>query len=90
MKVKEIIEKHGMNCVEVEVYNADRMHFRSIHTDSIRSCYEYDENDEVLDFEVMCEERYNDTVLANSCVSADFSEWYGDNNAQILVIIIPE
>ena len=35
------------------------------------------------------EEEYNNTILANSCVQANFNEWYGDlaNFQNVLVIV---
>lgn len=41
-----------------------------------------------IDWEIMDEDRYGSTILANSTVIADFAEWFGDNDAKILCVLI--
>lgn len=91
------------NAYDVEIYQF-RSPMHSIHTDSITSIYGKDEDggdlfddiDQLPDREFeaawmwMDEAEYNQTILANSSITADFAEWYGDKNAQVLVIILGE
>lgn len=40
------------------------------------------------DVQMMDEEDYGDTILANSSMCADFEDWYGDKNAKVLVVVL--
>ena len=87
MTIKDVINEHKGEYVDCEVYEyTDRR--RVIHTDFIRSIDDPDMNAEVIDWELMDEDDYDKSVLANSSVSADFSEWYDDKEAKVLVIMI--
>lgn len=88
--VKEIISECGEGKI-IEVY-AYRYKGHNLHGDYIINVDEvYSEdiylNKEAADYEVMDEERYNETILANS--SMYFSDFF-DVNDEILVIILPE
>lgn len=90
MKISEIIEKYGNEAAEIEVYRltVNQRYYRGIHTDVIKCVDDYEYNDEAIDYELMDEEEYDNTVLCNTCVCADFAEWYGDNAKKVLVIIV--
>lgn len=84
-----LLTKEASECVEVECYEGVYGNDYSFHTDKIKS---YDKKpkpyDIVLEYELMDEDDYNDSVLANSSESADFAEWYNDENAMVLVVLI--
>ena len=88
-ELKELLEEQGREYVNMEVYSY-LFSNHSIHTDSIKSVEEYSDDDEVIDYELMNEEDYQRTILANSCDIADFAEWYDDANAIVLIVIIDE
>lgn len=73
--------------VEVEVYKMAGSSNR-IHTDNIQSYDKYTGEERAINYGLMDEGRYNETILANSCVTADFADWYGDKTAKVLVILI--
>lgn len=39
-------------------------------------------------YELMNEEEYNNTLMANGDIYADFEDWYGDKDAKVLCIMI--
>lgn len=89
MTIREYCSKHDI--VEVEIYESidGNAHY---HTDNLRAVEsepDYDiELDDVLDYWAMGQIDYDNTILANSSIRADFDEWYDDENAQILVVLI--
>ena len=90
MTIKEMKEKYAVQFVDVEVYEINSKR-KSVHTDFVDSVDDYTDETKVDDFysELMDENRYNETICAN-CDDADFSEWYDDSDAKILVIILEE
>lgn len=94
MTIKEVKEHYKGQYVECEIYRftdfTHRVHSDFIYTpDDIENDL-YNENEEVVYEELMDEEEYGMTVIANCDVTADFEDWFGDKNAQILVIILSE
>lgn len=88
MTVKETLEYYKGKFVDVEVYrnfNSSRFGF---HTDRIKSVENYDDNDEVIEEELMDEEDYSNSILANGGINADFEDWYGDKDAKVLCLKI--
>lgn len=65
---------------------------KKIHTDCIEYIEYEDVSDDapVEDFELMDEERYKFSALANDWMEADFKTWYGSSDARILVVIIAD
>ncbi len=95
MTVKELIkEKYTDEIADLEVYAfTGKRH--SIHSDFIHNLDEVFASESYEDFEVaaweiMDEERYKNTIVANSTEEASFSTWYNDKNAKVLVIVIGE
>ena len=43
---------------------------------------------EVEHWQIMNEQDYDDTILANSEIRANFQEWYGDKNVVVLCILV--
>ena len=91
MTIREIMNMYEV--ADVEVYESKGVgpHFPNhFHTDNCRPIEEYDinqEHDRIL-YEAMDEDEYNQTMLANASVFADFEGWYGDKNAKVLCIMI--
>ena len=48
----------------------------------------YTDESEVGFYEVMNEEEYDNSILANGEIRADFESWYGDKNAKVLCIML--
>lgn len=93
-KITDLLKEEVQKCADVELYGyAGKNH--SIHADYIIPL-DYDLNFKELycesineiDFEIMEENHYNNTIMANSCDSADFEELYGDKNAKVLVVVL--
>lgn len=90
---KNTLIEIAKDCADVEIYTADFNHYRGFHSDFISGTILSlsDLPDEFIgDYEIMDEEDYNNSVLANSCMSADFKDWYSNKNAKVLVINLPE
>ena len=86
MKVKELLKEVPFTDYEIYTSPFSRLSF---HTDNIRDYTEDDYLDkEVLFHQLYDEDHYDKTILANSCVSADFGEWYDDKNATVLCILV--
>jgi len=95
MTVKELIkEQYNDNIANFEVYAfVGKVH--KIHGDFITNIDEVFSEEkyqdcEVESWEIMDQERYNDSILANSSETADFEMFYDDKDAKVLVIIIGE
>ena len=85
MTVKELLKNETYS--DYEVYTSP-FGKKSFHTDNIRF-YEEDYLDkDVKSYCVMDEEEYDSTILANSCTKADFKEWYDDEKATVLCILV--
>lgn len=82
MTIRDVKEMFGDKFFDYEVYEGKRF-----HTDFCRSTEEYSDEDEVETWELVDEEGYNNTILANASPAADFDEWYGDQNVKILLIL---
>ncbi len=92
MKITDIINRHYGEYADLEVYYSIHRN-GDIHTDNLRFIEDIPEDEmdgtgEVISWELMDEEDYNNSVLANACVTADFNAWYGDKNAKVLVILM--
>lgn len=97
MNVSETIKElqNSNDYVEYQIYAyTDRTHREhgDFITDDLNEIYgiEFLKDKEVLHYEIMDEERYNETILANCCTSADFEVWYDDKDAKVLVMFLSE
>ena len=94
MTIKEVKEYYKGQYVECEIYRftdfTHRVHSDFIYTSDDIEHDQYNENEEVVYEELMDEKEYGMTVIANTDTAADFEDWFGDKNAQILVIILSE
>ena len=89
--VAEVKEMYKGRYDDIEFYRF-RFGQKIIHTDCVKSIEYEDVSDDapVEEFELMDEERYNFSVLANCCEEADFKTWYGSAKARVLVVIIAD
>ena len=83
MTVGEVKEMYSGRYVDCEIWEDGGN--GTFHTDNIRS---RDDGDDVVDWELMDEDDYEHSVLANSCTVADFESWYGDSGAKVLCILV--
>lgn len=90
---KEEVKKMAAQAAEVEIYRfnqADRF-VRGIHTDNT-ACLDMSIDNLPEDFtgqvELMDEEEYGNTILANSSMDADFEDWHGSKDAKVLVVVL--
>ena len=90
---KEEVNKMAAQAAEVEIYRFTQQdrYIRGIHTDNTDSMdVKVDDLPDEFKGEVqlMDEEEYDNTLLANSSMSADFESWYGDKDAKVLVVVL--
>lgn len=94
MTIADVKKEYEGRYEAVEVYKPIEGEVDCFHTDNCvslggdSSYGNYTEDMEVSLYELMDEEEYNNTLLANGCLDADFDEWYGDKNAKILCIMV--
>ena len=91
MTVNEAKELYKNEYVEVEIYEplSTGQHCPSrFHTDNCRAVDDYDEDAEAGLVELMGEDDYNHTLLANGDICADFDDWYGDKEAKVLCVML--
>ena len=90
---REEVKKMAAQAAEVEIYRfnqADR-YIRGIHTDNT-ACLDMSVDNLPDEFtgkvELMDEEEYDNTILANSSMDADFEDWHGSKDAKVLVVVL--
>lgn len=87
------IKQMAAQAAEVEIYHFTQLdrYIRSIHTDNT-ACLDITVDNLPEEFkgdvQLMDEEEYENTLLANSSMSADFEDWYGDKDAKVLVVVL--
>ena len=93
MTIREIIEKHK-EVAAVEIYESIGIgsHFPiSFHTDNCTYIEDYDPDKDYspIMFSVVDEDEYNKTINANTCMTDDFEDLYGNKEAKVLLIMVP-
>lgn len=98
MLLRDYLKKEIDQAAEVEIFKfTSRRH--SVHSDFISDLLlgiSVDDIDtDIIPLEdiyiyLMDQEDYNNTVIANIGVRLDFEELYGDPEAKVLVIVLPE
>ena len=91
MTIKEVKEMYKGQYDEIEVYstgNVGRHYPNHFHTDNCRFTEEYTDESEVGLYELMDEEDYDRSIMANCSEHADFGEWYDNKDAKVLCIMI--
>ena len=90
---REEVQKMAAQAVDFEIYRFNQAdgYIRGIHTDNT-ACMDMKVDDLPDEFkgevQLMDEEEYDHTLLANSSMSADFEEWYGNKDAKVLVVAL--
>ena len=87
--VAEVKKMYEGRYADIEFYKF-RFGQKRIHTDCIEYIEDVSDNAPVEDFELMDEEKYKFSVLANDFMEADFKTWYGSSEARVLVIIVAD
>lgn len=88
MTIKELKTKYEGEYADIEVYRMKDDGTPHFHTDVIESVEDCSDDTEVTKWSLMHENEYDETVLANSCEYANFSEWYDDKDARVLCVLI--
>lgn len=92
--LKEVEELYSGQYIDLEVYrpaSIGKYYPKVFHTDNARPYMDEPEEDlEIGLYELMDEETYNQTLLANTFEYADFEDWYGDKSAKVLVVMTME
>lgn len=90
MTINEIIRDYADQAADLEIYIVEG-NIDYLHTDRIQSAEGLDQDHDYsiteISYSLMNEEEYDQTVMANA-EKADFSEWYDDKDATVLVIAI--
>ena len=93
IQTRQEVQELAAQAAEVQIFRFTQLdrYIRGIHTDNTGGM---DMNVADLpeefkgDVQLMDEEEYDNTLLANSCTSADFEDWYGDKDAKVLVVVL--
>ena len=88
-ELKELIDMNTISDVEYyrPKFQYDSMMSGNFHTDYINSYENIGKDENILVAKTMDEEQYNNSVLVNCGIKADFEEWYGDKNATVLCVL---
>lgn len=88
---RDYLKELASNCADVEIYvstgkigtfHGDFIKFTDLDIDNLP------EKEIECIFQEMDEDDYNHSILANSCISADFEDWYDNKEAKVLVIVL--
>ena len=91
MTVKEVKEIYKGQYEEIEVYSTSNVgkHYPDhFHTDNCKFTEEFTDESKVGLYELMDEEDYNNSIMANASDYADFESWYGNKEAKVLCIML--
>lgn len=97
MTIAEVKELYEGKYSNVEIYKPcsnGKYYPNHFHTDNCVGLGEgsphgdYTEDMEVELYELMDQDEYNNTLMANFDTYADFEDWYGDKNAKVLCMMI--
>ena len=91
MTVKEVKEMYEGQYKEIEVYstwNVGKHYPDHFHTDNCKFTEEFTDESKVGLYELMDEEDYNHSIMANASDYVDFEDWFGNKNAKILCIML--
>lgn len=92
MTIKDVKEMYEGMYAELEVYetwSVGKHYPNHFHTDNCFYVIEgYNDDSEVGLYELMDEEEYNNSILANTEMFADFEDWYGNKDARILCVML--
>lgn len=85
MELQEMLDRYEGQYVDVEYYQFNSKR-HSVHTDFIKNwdCPQRDDKIDFIHSELMDEERYNESILANC--SAAFTDFYNKGDKVLVVI----
>lgn len=86
-EIKEIMQKN--NCADLEMVTLEN-YGRGLHTDNIKMNVDILGDRKIVDYYIMNEKEYNNTMCANSSITANFEDWYGNKEAKVIVVIVGE
>ena len=92
-QTRQEIEQLAAQAAEVQIFRFTQLDkfVHGIHTDNT-GCMDMKVTDLPEEFkgdvQLMDEQEYDDTILANSSMCADFEDWYGDKDAKVLVVVL--
>ena len=92
-QTRQEVEELAAQAVEVQIFRFTELdkYVHGIHTDNTggMDMKVADLPEEFKgDVQLMDEEEYDSTILANAMYDADFEDWYGDKNAKVLVVVL--
>lgn len=92
MVVSEVKNMFKNQYVDIEYYRSNDNHshiitFNMEYCTGIDAC-EVTNDMEVIAYQLMNEQEYNENLLANSGITCDFDDWYGDKTAKVLCILL--
>lgn len=93
MTIKDVKELFKNEFEEIEVFKANshgRYYPNRFHTDNCSATEDYSDESEVGLYELMDEEDYNNSIMANINDYARFEEWYGNKEAKVLCIMLAD
>lgn len=91
MTVAEVKEMFKGEYVDIEFYEPRSWGKHAPHRFHTDNCVSVDSASDIRDvhlWELMSEEDYDNSILANSSERADFDMWYDDKNAKVLCIML--
>lgn len=90
MTIRDLIKDGKFTDYEVYEQVGSHGHSSPFHGDLVKRIPDEEINldAEVLLYEYMNEQDYDDTILANSEIRANYGEWYDDKNAIVLCILV--
>lgn len=86
MTIEEVEDLYKGQYADIEVYTNFNSTKYGFHTDRIKTVDDYKGDDEVREYSLVDEEEYDQTILANTSIQADFEDWFGDKKAKILLV----
>ena len=90
MTIKEVKDMYKGEYEDMEVYspcNIGRYYPNRFHTDNCKFTEDFTDDSEVWLYELMDEESYNHSIMANASDYANFEEWYGNHDTKVLCIM---
>jgi len=92
-QTRQEVQELAKQATEVQIFRFTELDkfVHGIHTDNT-ACMDMKVDDLperfTGDVQLMCEQEYDDTLLGNSSMCADFEDWYGDKDAKVLVVVL--
>ena len=91
LTVKDVKEMFAGQYDDIEVYKPfekGKYYPKYFRTGNCKFTEDYSDESEVGLYQLMNEDDYDHSILANASVKADFGMWYDDKNAKVLCIML--